>query len=99
MPIFDKICQIWSHVAAMKEDARKRQKQARVYFDDAGAKRLEDMANATGQSEAWCSNLLVAEGLKALEAAGYKFQFPLKLEVACEDAVKAAPTRPKTKAA
>lgn len=85
----------------MKEDARKWQKQARVYFDEAGARRLEDMANATGQSEAWCSNLLVAEGLKALEAAGYKFQFPLKLEVAQGEVSKALPPtmRPKSKAA
>jgi hypothetical protein len=64
-------------------DARK-PKQVRLYLSPDSEGKMASMKTNLGDqmSEAQLASLLVSEGLKAIEANGWKFELPLRLVVA-----------------
>jgi hypothetical protein len=64
-------------------DARK-PKQVRLYLTTDSETKLASLKDRLGDqmSEAQIASLLVTEGLKAIEANGYRMELPLRLSVA-----------------
>lgn len=73
------------HCYAMA-DARK-PKQVRLYLSPDSEGKMASMKTNLGDqmSEAQLASLLVSEGLKAIEANGWKFELPLRLVVAAQN--------------
>jgi hypothetical protein len=72
-------------------DARK-PKQVRLYLSPDSEAKMASMKTNLGDqmSEAQVASLLVSEGLKAIEANGWRFELPLRLIVATNEPPKFA---------